>query len=87
MTAGGGGDHGGAADCGIKPPVPIVAVPEGVVGNGGADEERATEQAFAAAGSDLLDQREEAVVEADGVHDAGFPGGGGEFGGFGDINA
>ena len=45
------------------------------------------EQAFAAAGGDLLDQREEAVVEADGVHDAGFLGGRGEFGGFGDINA
>ena len=75
MAACGGRHNGGAANCWIQAPVPIPVVPEGVVGDGGPDEKRAAEQAFAPAGGDFLNQRVEAVVEADGVHDAGRAGG------------
>ncbi len=85
MTASGRRDDRGAADGWDKPPVPIVAVPEGVVGDGGADEERAAEEAFATASGNFLDQRIEAIVEADGVDDVGLPGRGREIGGFGHI--
>ena len=62
-------------------------MPEGVVGNGGADEEGAAKEALATARDDLLDERIKPVVEADSVYDAGLLAGGGELGGFSRIDS
>ena len=62
-------------------------MPEGVVGNGGADEECTAKHAFAAAGGDLLYKGVKAVVEANGVDDTRIVCGGREVSGFDDIDA
>ena len=83
MAAGGGGDDGGPADGGVESPVGVAFVPEGIVDDGGAHGEDRPEAAGSLAGGELLDERVETVVEADGVDQPGVGGAGAQLGGFG----